>query len=201
MAGDLLVGWLDFANTFAERFDCDQHWFQRTLAVPGSVPSLSRDSASGFRSCGLQPRNGSPWDLVSPRAILISAVCARTSPARARMTMRRACPWALRCFTGASNRGLILAKPARVGHPTGRPSAGSPRLNARCAHAPRSLRVPTRSIAGLPRASAFPFPTRSGSAACPRTLLSWPSESCSAFVPQETAFAADGRENRCVGHV
>jgi hypothetical protein len=42
---------------------------------------------------------------------------------------------------------------------------------ARCAHAPRSLRVPTRSTVDLPRANAFPFPRRSDSAVCPRTSL------------------------------
>jgi hypothetical protein len=57
------------------------------------------------------------------------------------------------------------------------------RSNVRCAHAPRSFRVPTRSTPGSPTANAFPFPTRSGSAALLRTLLSSLSESCPTFVP------------------
>ena len=42
---------------------------------------------------------------------------------------------------------------------------------ARYAHAPRSLRVPTRSTVDLPKANAFPFPTRSDNAVCPEHLL------------------------------
>ena len=37
-----------------------------------------------------------------------------------------------------------------------------PRLNAHCAHVPRSLRVRTRSAVGSPMVNAFPFPERSG---------------------------------------
>src|ERR1700693_6213492 len=63
---------------------------------------------------GLQPRNRSPYDLVSTRAVLISAVRDRTSPARARITVRSACAFALRCFTGLSNCGSIRASRASV---------------------------------------------------------------------------------------
>ena len=40
---------------------------------------------------------GTPYDFVKPRAVLISDVRARTSPARARMTVRSACAFRLRC--------------------------------------------------------------------------------------------------------
>lgn len=56
----------------------------------------------------------SPYDLVSPRAAFTSAVRARTRLAHARMTVRSACAWALRCFTGDNNCGSILASRARV---------------------------------------------------------------------------------------
>ncbi len=46
--------------------------------------------------------------------MLISAVRERTSPARARIPVRSACAFALRCFTGHSNCGSILASRARV---------------------------------------------------------------------------------------
>jgi hypothetical protein len=45
---------------------------------------------------------------------MTSAVRARTSPARARIVMRSACACTLRCFTGYSNSGSILASRARV---------------------------------------------------------------------------------------
>ena len=50
---------------------------------------------------------------------------------------------------------------------------------ARCAHAPRSLRAPVRSAVDSPTASASRFPARCDSAACRRTPLASPSESCS----------------------
>ena len=62
----------------------------------------------------LQPRSRSPYDFVSPRAVFISAVCARTRLARARITVRSACACALGCFTGDSNCGSIGASRARV---------------------------------------------------------------------------------------
>ena len=46
--------------------------------------------------------------------MLINDVRARTSPARARITIRCACAWALRCCTGASNCGSIRANRAKV---------------------------------------------------------------------------------------
>src|SRR5208282_4824162 len=69
------------------------------------------------------------------------------------------------------------------GHPAGHLSSDSPRLSARCGHALRSLRVPTRSITGGPTANASPSPTQSDSAASRRTPLSWPSGLCLASVP------------------
>ena len=71
----------------------------------------------------------------------------------------------------------------RSAHPGGRLCAGSPRSSAPCGHAPRSLHAPSHSITGLPTASAFPSPTRSGCGACLPTNLASLSESCSASVP------------------
>src|ERR1019366_5502294 len=52
--------------------------------------------------------------LASPRAVFTSAVRARTSPARARITVRSACAFALRCRTGHSHWGSILASRASL---------------------------------------------------------------------------------------
>src|ERR1019366_1975757 len=68
-------------------------------------------------------------------------------------------------------------------HPADHLSFGSLQSSARYAHAPRSLRVPTRSTIGSPRANACRFPVRSGSPAFLQTLPSSPSESCPAAAP------------------
>src|SRR5260370_941517 len=78
--------------------------------------------------------------------------------------------------TATADRSALTA-PASA-HPAGRPSSGSLQSSAHCAHAPRSLRAPTRSAPGSPRANASPFPTRCGSAALRRTPLAPLSESC-----------------------
>src|SRR5579864_4156035 len=75
---------------------------------------LSPSAFSGFMFRTLHPRSRSPYDFASPRAVLTSAVRARTSPARARIVMRSACACTLRCFTGYSNSGSILANRASV---------------------------------------------------------------------------------------
>src|SRR5438309_6649209 len=75
---------------------------------------LSPSAFSGLILRTLHPRSRSPDDLASPRAVFTSAVRARTNPARARISVRSACAFALRCFTGDSNCGSILASRARV---------------------------------------------------------------------------------------
>jgi len=75
---------------------------------------LSPSASSRFTFRGLQPRSRSPYDFVNPRAVLISDVRVRTSPARARMTVRSACAFRLRCCTGPSRSGSIRASRARV---------------------------------------------------------------------------------------
>jgi hypothetical protein len=74
--------------------------------------------------------------------------------------------------------GSIRANRARVRASSRSSSVDFLRSSARCAHAPRSLRVPTCSTPGTPTANASPSPTRSDSAASSRTLLSSPSDSC-----------------------
>jgi SAM-dependent methyltransferase len=87
-------------------------------AIPKAIPTMFRlyviCAFSEFMFRGLQSCNGSPLDFVSPRAVLISDVRARTRPARARITIRCACAGALRCFSGASSWGSILANRASL---------------------------------------------------------------------------------------
>src|SRR5207248_19123 len=75
---------------------------------------LRAASFAGFILRTLHPRNRWPYDFASPRAVFTSAVRARTNPARARIRLRSACAFALRCFTGQSNSGSILASRAKV---------------------------------------------------------------------------------------
>src|ERR1700674_4692770 len=105
---------------------------------------LNPSASSRFTFRGLQPRSRSPYDLVKPRAVLISDVRARTSPARARMTVRSACAFRLRCCTGPSSSGSMPAGPAS-GHRSDHLCGGSPRSNAPGAHAPQSLPAPVHS--------------------------------------------------------
>jgi hypothetical protein len=58
---------------------------------------LSASLVARLKPFGLRPRIRSPKDFVSPRAVQTSAVRARTSAYRARMTDRSACACALRC--------------------------------------------------------------------------------------------------------
>jgi hypothetical protein len=74
---------------------------------------LSPSASSRFIVRGLQPRSRSPYDFVNPRAVLISAVRARTSPARARMTVRSACAFRLRCCTGTQQFRVDSRQPGQ----------------------------------------------------------------------------------------
>src|SRR5579864_7454073 len=90
-------------------------------SIPASNGSRARCSSGlnpsaffGFMLRTLHPRNRSPYDFASPRAVFTSAVRARTSPARARIRVRSACALALRCCTGDSSCGSIRARRANV---------------------------------------------------------------------------------------
>jgi len=121
---------------------------------------LSPRASSRFILPWLQPRSRSPYDFVSPRAVLVKAVRARTSPARdcqIRMGFSTAV-WhrppqfradsCQRARVRASNRSSLRR-------------LSTVRRTLR-AQAPRSLHGLVHSIAGSPTASAFPFPARSG---------------------------------------
>src|SRR3974377_1924338 len=67
------------------------------------------------RNCSVPHlRSRSPYDFTNPRAAFTSAVRALTSTARARISVRCSCAWALRCFTGLSSSGSIRASRASV---------------------------------------------------------------------------------------
>ena len=134
------------------------------FAVPGCSSCSSSDSCCA--RCTRAAARRSSWPV--RWAVFTSAVRARTNPARARITVRSVCAFALRCFTGHSNCGSIRASLASV-CASSRSSFFrlSPNSTAPCGHAPRSLHAPTRSAPGLPRASACPFPGRCGSLGMP----------------------------------
>src|ERR1035441_3107325 len=149
------------------------------FAVPGSAPLLSPDSYCARCTRAAVPR--SSWPVRAPCSPAPSAL----APVRLALGSRSD-PLAL--SRGAPSPDTATGDrswPAAPGsaRPADRPSFDFRRSSARCAHAPRSLRVPTRSTADLPTANACPFPTRSGYAASPRTLPSSPSESCSLVAP------------------
>jgi hypothetical protein len=145
---------------------------------------LSPSASSRFTFRGLQPRSRSPYDFVNPRAVLIREVRARTSPARARMTVRSACAFRLRGCTGPAGPVRFAPAGPGFGHRSDHPFGGSPRSSAGCAQGPRSLRAPTHSTAGSPTANASRFPVPPDCAASPRRLPSSPSVWSPAFVPE-----------------
>jgi hypothetical protein len=80
---------------------------------------------------------------------------ARTSPARARITVRSACAFALRCFTDTGTADRFATVGPASAHPCGRLSYGFPRSTHVGCMGPRSL--PELAQRGLPRAWASAF--------------------------------------------
>jgi hypothetical protein len=80
------------------------------LATPGLVPRLSPDSCCARCSRAIARRSASPvHGPFSPEPCALAPIRLR-----ARITVRSACAFALRCFTGHSNWGSIRASRARV---------------------------------------------------------------------------------------
>jgi hypothetical protein len=141
--------------------------------------------APGFTVHGLHLRSRTPKGFTSPRAVLINAVRTRTRVARARVTDRSTCAWALRCCTGDSNGGSILASRASV-------CASYRSSFRRLSPINRTLRAslqwsphgPAHPEAGLPIANVFRSQAPNGTVVFCRTPHSSPWVSYSPSTPE-----------------
>src|SRR5579864_5589661 len=157
---------------------------------PTAAAALSAAPDSGHQlfpdSCSARCTHAAAHRKTSPARVPCSPARFVRAPARLVLGLWSGRPALLRCGVSQETAAADRSGPDEPtsAHPSDRLCAGSPRSTERSAHAPQSLRAPTHSAAGLPTASASPFPKRFGSAAFPPTPLSWPSASCSPSFPE-----------------
>src|SRR5271169_1318524 len=166
------------ADLFTQRLDSRQQRLQCRLQL--------RTQPCGFfriHIAHVAPAQPFPIGFGQSRAVLTSAVRARTNPARARITVRSACAFALRCFTGHSNCGSIRANRASV-------CASRRSSFFRLSPINRTLRAcatitscPNSLNKRLTQGECVPVSSAIRLRGIPPTLPSSPSESCSLVAP------------------